>query len=106
MRITGVSLIRDGLDQALATIERGDKLVVWRLDRLGRSIPHDRYLLVVTTAGEEICWQMSNSPIHARADIKDASPETPLRWKDLAATNIPSDELMPAFLQWLKGKTL
>ena len=72
----------------------------------GRSIPHDRYLLVVTTTGEEICWQMSNSPIHARADLKDASPETPLRWKDLAATNIPSDELMPAFLQWLKGKTL
>jgi DNA invertase Pin-like site-specific DNA recombinase len=39
-RITGVSLTRDGLDQALACIGRGDKLVVWRLDRLGRSIPH------------------------------------------------------------------
>jgi DNA invertase Pin-like site-specific DNA recombinase len=39
-RITGVSLIRDGLDQALACIGKGDKLVVWRLDRLGRSIPH------------------------------------------------------------------
>lgn len=39
-RITGVSLIRDGLDQALASIGKGDKLVVWRLDRLGRSIPH------------------------------------------------------------------
>lgn len=39
-RITGVSLIRDGLDAALASIGKGDKLVVWRLDRLGRSIPH------------------------------------------------------------------
>jgi DNA invertase Pin-like site-specific DNA recombinase len=39
-RITGVSLTRNGLDQALACIGRGDKLVVWRLDRLGRSIPH------------------------------------------------------------------
>jgi DNA invertase Pin-like site-specific DNA recombinase len=39
-RITGVSLMRDGLDQALGVIGRGDKLVVWRLDRLGRSIPH------------------------------------------------------------------
>lgn len=39
-RITGVSLVRDGLDQALDMIGRGDKLVVWRLDRLGRSIPH------------------------------------------------------------------
>jgi DNA invertase Pin-like site-specific DNA recombinase len=39
-RITGVSLVRDGLDQALDVIGSGDKLVVWRLDRLGRSIPH------------------------------------------------------------------
>lgn len=39
-RITGVALTRDGLDQALACIGEGDKLVVWRLDRLGRSIPH------------------------------------------------------------------
>jgi DNA invertase Pin-like site-specific DNA recombinase len=39
-RITGVSLTRDGLDRALTTISKGDKLVVWRLDRLGRSIPH------------------------------------------------------------------
>lgn len=39
-RITGVALTRDGLDQALACIGQGDKLVVWRLDRLGRSIPH------------------------------------------------------------------
>ncbi len=39
-RMTGVSLTRDGLDQALAIIGEGDKLVVWRLDRLGRSIPH------------------------------------------------------------------
>ena len=39
-RITGVALTRDGLDQALACIREDDKLVVWRLDRLGRSIPH------------------------------------------------------------------
>ncbi len=39
-RITGVSMVRDGLDRALAEIGKGDKLIVWRLDRLGRSIPH------------------------------------------------------------------
>ncbi len=39
-RITGVSLMRDGLDRALADIGKGDRLIVWRLDRLGRSIPH------------------------------------------------------------------
>lgn len=39
-RISGTSRIRDGLDAALADIRHGDKLVVWRLDRLGRSIAH------------------------------------------------------------------
>lgn len=39
-KITGVSMARDGLDRALKSIRPGDKLVVWRLDRLGRSIPH------------------------------------------------------------------
>lgn len=31
---------RPGLDQALARCESGDVLVVWRLDRLGRSLSH------------------------------------------------------------------
>lgn len=39
-RITGVSRERAGLDRALDATRTGDKLVVWRLDRLGRSIPH------------------------------------------------------------------
>lgn len=39
-KITGVAQTRDGLDLALASVGRGDKLVVWKLDRLGRSIPH------------------------------------------------------------------
>jgi len=69
-----------------------------------KSFPHDRYLLVVTNTGEEACWQMSNSPLHARPDIKDASHEAPLRWKDLFAANLPTDELMPALRQWVKGK--
>jgi DNA invertase Pin-like site-specific DNA recombinase len=29
-----------GLDAALAYVRKGDTLVVWRLDRLGRSLPH------------------------------------------------------------------
>ncbi|MCA0373889.1 MAG: recombinase family protein [Proteobacteria bacterium] len=39
-KITGVSRDRAGLDAAMLDIIAGDKLVVWRLDRLGRSIPH------------------------------------------------------------------
>lgn len=73
-------------------------------ETFGKSFPHDRYLLVVTNTGEEICWQMSNSPLHARSDIKHAGHEAPLRWKDLFAANLPTDELMPALRQWVKGK--
>ena len=39
-KISGTTHSRAGLDAALARIGAGDKLVVWRLDRLGRSIPH------------------------------------------------------------------
>jgi DNA invertase Pin-like site-specific DNA recombinase len=38
---------RPGLQQALAYVQRGDCLVVWKLDRLGRSLPH--LLQIVTT---------------------------------------------------------
>jgi DNA invertase Pin-like site-specific DNA recombinase len=36
--ISGIALARDGLIQALAAIGAGDTLVVWKLDRLGRSL--------------------------------------------------------------------
>jgi DNA invertase Pin-like site-specific DNA recombinase len=39
-----------GLDAALAYVRKGDTLVVWRLDRLGRSLPH---LITTMTALEE-----------------------------------------------------
>lgn len=39
-RISGSAVQRPGLDQALALLGDGDTLVVWRLDRLGRSLPH------------------------------------------------------------------
>lgn len=38
--VSGASTKRNGLAQALAAITDGDQLVVWRLDRLGRSLPH------------------------------------------------------------------
>lgn len=69
----------------------------------GRSPPHDRYLLVLPGQGQGFGWHMSNSPIHARADVKGASLEAPLRWKDLAATRVSADELEPALRQWLAG---
>src|SRR5687768_5441264 len=39
-KITGTKQERDGLTQALSHLREGDTLVVWRLDRLGRSLKH------------------------------------------------------------------
>ena len=38
--VSGVKSDRPGLAAALAYLRDGDVLVVWRLDRLGRSLPH------------------------------------------------------------------
>ncbi|WP_320188293.1 recombinase family protein [Agrobacterium rosae] len=38
--VSGGQLQRDGLSSMLKALRRGDVLVVWRLDRLGRSIIH------------------------------------------------------------------
>jgi DNA invertase Pin-like site-specific DNA recombinase len=37
---SGTKTARPGLEQALAFARAGDTLVVWRLDRLGRSLAH------------------------------------------------------------------
>jgi DNA invertase Pin-like site-specific DNA recombinase len=37
---SGIAATRPGLDAALERLETGDTLVVWRLDRLGRSLVH------------------------------------------------------------------
>lgn len=39
-KASGVKSDRPGLEQALDTVAKGDTLVVWRLDRLGRSMQH------------------------------------------------------------------
>ena len=46
-RVTGSRGDRAGLTKALAFIKPGDCLVVWNLDRLGRSLPH-----LLTTVGD------------------------------------------------------
>jgi DNA invertase Pin-like site-specific DNA recombinase len=39
-KITGSKAERKGLNEALAYLRPGDTLVVWKLDRAGRSLPH------------------------------------------------------------------
>ncbi len=39
-QISGAKTERPGLQEALAYLRKGDTLVVWRLDRLGRSLKH------------------------------------------------------------------
>jgi DNA invertase Pin-like site-specific DNA recombinase len=39
-KISGASENRSGLDKALDQLRAGDTLVVWKLDRLGRSLSH------------------------------------------------------------------
>jgi DNA invertase Pin-like site-specific DNA recombinase len=46
---SGAKSDRKGLDEALNYVRKGDTLVVWRLDRLGRSLPH----LITTMADLE-----------------------------------------------------
>jgi DNA invertase Pin-like site-specific DNA recombinase len=39
-KISGAKAERPGLDKCLKVLNAGDTLLVWRLDRLGRSMPH------------------------------------------------------------------
>ena len=39
-KASGARTDRPGLDACLSSLEPGDTLLVWRLDRLGRSMPH------------------------------------------------------------------
>jgi DNA invertase Pin-like site-specific DNA recombinase len=38
--ISGVRTERPGLEKCISELDTGDTLLVWRLDRLGRSMPH------------------------------------------------------------------
>jgi len=39
-RASGAKTDRPGLTEALAYVREGDVLIIWKLDRLARSLPH------------------------------------------------------------------
>lgn len=49
-KVSGKTVSREGLDQTLEFLREGDTLAVWKLDRLGRSLPH---LIEVVTSLKE-----------------------------------------------------
>lgn len=49
--VSGAATERPGLDKALRSLREGDVLVVWKLDRLGRSLHH--LIEVVTTLKDQ-----------------------------------------------------
>lgn len=70
----------------------------------GRATPHDRYLVVRARDGEPFGWHLSNSPLHARADVASPNPGTPLRWRDFLGTRVAAEQLEPALRQWATGR--
>lgn len=50
-KVSGAKAERKGLDQCLASLQEGDTLIVWRIDRLGRSLAH--LVSVVTNLQEK-----------------------------------------------------
>ena len=64
---SGAKAERTGLDQAFSHVRAGDTLVVWRLDRLGRSLKH----LIETITG------LNNRHIGSRASPRTSIPRHP-----------------------------
>jgi hypothetical protein len=80
---------------------------VWYEQAFGRiraEQPHDRFLLV-DAGGTRLAWQMSNSPLHAQLlPGKAATPDTPLKWRDLACIPVAPQELYyPYLVNWFDG---
>jgi DNA invertase Pin-like site-specific DNA recombinase len=60
--MTGTSTERPGLTKALAALSAGDTLIVWKLDRLGRSLAH-LVQLVADLGGRGIGFRSLSDPI-------------------------------------------
>lgn len=64
--VSGSLSSRPGLDRALARLKPGDTLVVWRLDRLGRSLVH-LVRLMETLGRKRVAFQSLTEAINTRS---------------------------------------
>lgn len=65
-RVSGAKTARPGLDACLKVLRRGDTLLIWRLDRLGRSLKH-MVQLAEELKEKEISLKSLHDGIEARA---------------------------------------
>ena len=63
---SGAKTERKGLEEAVAYVREGDTLVVWRLDRLGRSLKH---LIDTTTSGGKLIFHIFGALAEFERDI-------------------------------------
>jgi DNA invertase Pin-like site-specific DNA recombinase len=74
---SGTKAERKGLEEALAYVREGDTLVVWRLDRLGRSLNHlietvadlDGRKVGTTTSGGKLVFHLFGALAEFERDI-------------------------------------
>ena len=60
--VSGAQTTRRRLDRALAALSRGGTLIVWKLDRLGRSLSHLVHLIADLLARAELASRASPIP--------------------------------------------
>jgi hypothetical protein len=87
-KITGTSIERPGLNRALRALSPGDTLVVWKLDRLGRSVRH-LISLVEDLKNRGIHFRSLTDSIDTSADFRGFSQNN-LSIHPCARTTCPS----------------
>ena len=65
---SGATTARPGLEAALAACRTGDMLVVWKLDRLGRSLPH-----LIATVHDLVSRGIGFRSLHEQIDTATSS---------------------------------
>ena len=61
-KASGARSDRPGLDACIAALEPGDTLLVWRLDRLGRSMSHLVSLVEDLRSDSDLCVMVPSTP--------------------------------------------